>query len=725
MPRDPSPASPGAKKPALQSTDRQAEGISSPLTVLKGVGPALAQRLAARGILVVEDLLYLLPLEYQDRRAVTPLEQVQDGQQVTTRGTVVQIRQRGPRRGRMLELGLAPGEQDKALIQAVWFRSYPALAESFSRGTVVLVSGLVRTYKGKLQMAHPDFVLDPDGDGSAGIHLRYPEVEGIAPGRLQKLVRQACDRFLAQVQDGIPAEIASAHGLLAQAAALEALHLLGLQPNQRALERLQSGEHEAHRRLAFDELFSLQLAVALRRDRWGSHRAPRCTVSDQGRQKLRRCFPFTLTGAQDRVLGEIFGDLERQRPMHRLLQGDVGSGKTAVAFGAAWAAMSNGKQAAIMAPTEILARQHFAVLEPWCEELGRRAALLTAATPRAAKESLLALTDGGYVDLLVGTHALLARRVSMPNLGLAVVDEQHRFGVLQRAGLRGQGPEGMLPHLLVMTATPIPRTLALTLYGDLDLSLLDEKPPGRRPPLTTVHASDGRAEAYEVVAQQLEAGQQVFVVCPLVEESDKLQLADAISTSRRLQERFADIRVGLVHGRLNARERHTVMDAFRRGDVRLLVATTVIEVGIDVPEANVMVIEHAERFGLAQLHQLRGRVGRGEAESRCLLLTEAASSSAAGQRLAVMEQTWDGFEVAEADLSLRGPGEIMGTRQSGVPRFRFASLQHQLQLLIRARQAAQAVVQRDRDLSMPEHRAAREVMLQRWKDHAPDGAEAG
>ncbi len=722
----PAPRTPAKKATHATGADPQPEGVSSPLTVLKGVGPALAGRLATRGIRVLEDLLYLLPLEYQDRRVVTPLSEVRDGQQVTTRGTVVSARQRGGRGRRMLELGLAPGERDKALLQVVWFRSYPALAEAFTKGTVALVSGTVRTYKDKLQMAHPDFALDPDGDGSAGIHARYPDVEGFAPARLQKLVRQACERFVAEVVDGVPASVARAQELPLQADALRALHLLGEPPDDESLERLQSGEHEALRRLAFDELFSLQLAVAQRRQRWGGHRAPACPLGQEGHQRLRRCLPFTLTGAQDRVLGEIAGDMGRERPMHRLLQGDVGSGKTAVAFGAAWAAMSNGMQAAIMAPTEILARQHFAVLEPWCKQLGRRAALLTASTPRAAKESLLALADGGYMDLLVGTHALLARRVSLPNLGLAVVDEQHRFGVLQRARLRGQGPEGMLPHLLVMTATPIPRSMALTVYGDLDLSLLDEKPPGRTPPLTTVHTGEQREEAYEVVAEQLVAGQQVFVVCPLVEESDKLQVADAVGTSQRLQERFADVAVGLVHGRLNARERDAVMDGFRRGEVRLLVATTVIEVGIDVPEANVMVIEHAERFGLAQLHQLRGRVGRSaQSSSRCLLLTEAAPSSTAGQRLAVLARTSDGFEVAESDLGFRGPGEVMGTRQSGAPRFRFASLQRHLRLLTEARQAAQAVVEGDPDLSAPENREAREVMTSRWKDLPLVGAEAG
>jgi ATP-dependent DNA helicase RecG len=705
----------------------QPSGPGSPLTVLRGVGPALARRLATRGLQTVEDLLYLLPLGYRDRREVVPLGALQEGRQQTTRGVVVSIRQRSGRRGRMLELGLAERPGGRARLRAVWFRGWPGLAESFTRGQALLLSGPVRSYKGQLQMPHPDVTPAGDDAATAGIRCRYPEVQGVAPGRLERLCAQACQRFAGEVQDGIPAALARRLELPDQAGALRTLHLAGPEPTAEELSLLQRGEHPANRRLVFDELFSLQLAVVRRRQRWGALRAPACPPDPQAQQRLLSCLPFQLTAAQGRVLEEIRRDMARDRPMHRLLQGDVGSGKTAVAFGAAWAAMSAGLQAAIMAPTEILARQHLEVLEPWCEALGRRAFLLTAATPRAARESLLALADAGQVDLLVGTHALLAARLQMPNLGLAVVDEQHRFGVMQRARLRQRGgdPRQVLPHLLVMTATPIPRSMALTLYGDLDLSLLDEKPPGRRPPRTRVHLGEEREQAYRLVRQQLGLGQQVFVVCPLVEESEKLAVADATGTAEALRARFSDHRVGLVHGRLPPRQRHAVMDAFRRRELDLLVATTVIEVGIDVPRANVMLVENADRFGLAQLHQLRGRVGRGTEQSFCLLLSETAPTSDAGQRLAVMARTDDGFEIAEADLELRGPGELVGTRQSGVPRFRFAHLVRHRELLVAARQAAQELLDTDPELEAPEHRAARQVMERRWRHLPLVGEEAG
>ena len=715
-----------ATAPALPPAD-EAPGVLSPVSVLRGVGPALSRRLAARGINTVEDLLYLLPLEYVDRRSVTPLDALQEGQHQTVEGTVVRISGRSTRQGRMLELGLAADPDQKPALHVIWFKTFPGLAEKYTRGQRLLVSGVLRQYRGRLQIPHPDFAEEAGGPEGAGIRARYPEVQGLAPARLATLLGQAMERFGDQIPDGVPAPLARELDLPQQAAALRTLHLMGPWPGDQELELLNSGEHEANRRLAFDEMFSLQLAVALRRCQWGEHRAPSCTPSPDQLNQFRQCFPFQLTGAQERVLDEVFRDMRRPRSMHRLLQGDVGSGKTVVAFGAAWAAMASGLQAAIMAPTEILAYQHLQVLEPWCHALGRRVALLTASTPRGVKESLLALSDAGQIDLLVGTHALLSQRLSLPNLALAVVDEQHRFGVMQRARLRDRDPEvgDFLPHLLVMTATPIPRSMALTVYGDLDLSVLDEKPPGRVPPRTRLFLGKQRDKAYQLVEEQLQQGQQAFVVCPLVEESDKLQVADVLSTAAHLQERFTDFRVGLVHGRMPSRQRGVVMDAFRRKELDLLVATTVIEVGIDVPDANAMVVEHAERFGLAQLHQLRGRVGRGSQRSLCLLLSDAPRSSVAGQRLAVMARTSDGFEIAEADLGIRGPGELVGTRQSGAPRFRFADLSRHLKLLTRARQCAQDLVERDSLFTRPENKQARQVMHRRWEHLPLVGAESG
>jgi ATP-dependent DNA helicase RecG len=551
-------------------------------------------------------------------------------------------------------------------------------------------------------------VEDPDeaGAGGGGIRRRYPEVEGVAPRLLEALCTQACRRFAARLADGVPPAVAGELGLSTLAEALRVVHLDGVEPDPESLQRLQRGEHEAQARLVFDELFSLQLAVSLRRAGWSRRHAPSCVLGADDLQRLRACLPFELTGGQRRVTEEILADMARDRPMHRLLQGDVGSGKTVVAFSAAWAAMASGRQAAIMAPTELLARQHFSLMEPWCRALGRRAALLTAATPRGARESLLALSDAAEVHLLVGTHALLSPRVSMPDLGLVIVDEQHRFGVVQRTRLRDREPARPLPHLLVMTATPIPRTLALAVYGDLDLSILDEKPPGRRPAHTQLFVGKERKRAYELVADQLGAAQQVFVVCPLVEESEKLQAADATSTAEELQRRFADYRVGLVHGRLSSGDRARVMDRFRRRELDLLVATTVIEVGIDVPEANVMVIEHAERFGLAQLHQLRGRVGRGSAASVCVLLYAPPLGETGKARLKAMLDTHDGFEIARRDLEIRGPGEFMGARQSGDALLRFADLAEDNALLQQARRIA--------PLLLRQHPEAAQRHVQRW-----------
>ena len=696
------------------------EGADTPVSELKGVGPAIAARLAARGITTVEHMIYLLPLEYLDCRREHPLDHVPAGKPATVRGVVVQANQRGSRRTRVLELGLGAEVGGPPLVWAVWFNAYPGMQERYPRGCEVLVSGTFQPYRDRLQVVHPDVIVSPEPDAQGPVLRRYPEVEGVQPGRLERLCDQARQRFLPALPDGVPPAVASEEGLPGQAEALSTLHLSGARgdgviPDEAELKRVMSGEHPAVQRLAFDELFSLQLAVAKKRLSWGERRGLSCPLASEDLERLRGCLPFTLTGGQDRVIGELTRDMARARPMHRLLQGDVGSGKTVVAFAAAWAAMSQGLQAAIMAPTELLARQHHEVLSPWCQALGQDAALLTAATPRPARESILALAGAGKMGLLVGTHALLADRVRLPNLALAVIDEQHRFGVLQRARLRERSDRGIIPHLLVMTATPIPRSMALTLYGDLDLSILSQKPAGRRPAKTRVFPAGKHDQAYDLLATQLAAGQQAFVVCPLVEASDHVDWADAMGTAERLARRFSEYGVGLVHGRLPPAERQEVMGRFRRGEARLLVATTVIEVGIDVPGANVMVVLHAERFGLAQLHQLRGRVGRGREQSHCLLLTESGGRTAAARRLRVMARTSDGFEIAEEDLSLRGPGEIVGVRQAGIPRFRFANLATHLELLSRARHAAMAVVESDPELEAPENRQAREVMERRWK----------
>jgi ATP-dependent DNA helicase RecG len=701
----------------------------SPLTTLHGVGPTTAERLAERGLESFEDLLLFLPLEYQDRRGCVPLaalEGIQDGTPVTVRGVVLRAwsRRRFGRRPGMVEVTLGESEDGPPLLACVWFRAHGGMAARFEPGQGVVASGVLRRYQKRPQLAHPDVQLD-DGDATARVRRRYREVEGVAPRRLERICSLCAREHADAVEDAVPASVAAARGLPSQASALRLLHFADGEPPDAELDLLVAGTHPAQARLAFDELFSLQLAVARRRAGWERHRAIPCRIEADERARLEGCFPFPLTAAQRRVIDELHAALAEDHPMHRLLQGDVGSGKTAVAFAAVYAAMACGLQAAVMAPTEILARQHLSTMAPWCDRLGKRAALLTGETPRAVRESLLALADAGAVQLLIGTHALLSRQLSLPDLGLVVIDEQHRFGVVQRARLRDRESDRPLPHLLVMTATPIPRSLALTLYGDLDLSILDELPPGRQPPRTRLFLGRQRPRAEQAIRKALEAGEQVFVVCPLVEESEKLDAADAVSTAARLAREHPEHRVGLVHGRMPPRERDAAMAAFRARELDLLVATTVIEVGVDVPAATMMVVEHADRFGLAQLHQLRGRVGRGGGQAHCLLLSNVAAETPAGQRLAALARSHDGFAIAEADLELRGPGEIFGTRQSGVPRLRFADLRRHAELLAEARAAALGVLSVDPELAREEHRVARSAMERRWERLPLLGAEAG
>jgi ATP-dependent DNA helicase RecG len=517
------------------------------------------------------------------------------------------------------------------------------------------------------------------------------------------------------------------------------------------------GDSRWHRRLAFGELFALGVAITLRRrERCGDAAVP-CPPTRGLDRELTGALPFTLTGAQRRSVAELAGDLARDTPMNRLLQGDVGAGKTCVAFAAALQVARAGRQTAVMAPTELLAEQHAETWRGWARPLGLRLELLTASTPRAVRASMLALLAAGEIDIVIGTHALIADSVGFHALGLAVIDEQHRFGVAQRARLRDKGDGQGAPHLLVMTATPIPRTLALTAFGDLDVSVLDELPPGRKPVTTKLlTGARGRAAAYKLIAERAAAGERAYVVCPKVEpgepDPDEARTGDetrdatrgggngvasprqrgregplykdATTTALELREALPNLRTGLVHGRLDSAARDQVMRAFKAGELDVLVATTVIEVGVDVPAATVMVIHDAERFGLAQLHQLRGRVGRGGGAAHCLLLSQGANGEDAIRRLDAMVATHDGFKIAEEDLALRGPGELLGPKQAGVPRLRFGNLQQHTELLLEARHHAEAVLDDDPDLARPAHAALRRA-LERRLASSVYGAEAG
>ncbi|MGH1348536.1 MAG: ATP-dependent DNA helicase RecG [Nannocystales bacterium] len=690
---------------------------------LSGVGPATAKKLEARGLESVVDLAYVLPSGYDDRRHRKPVDSIEDGEVAVIEGEVGSIRQ-GFARGRFLasvEIRVMDDDGTEHTVLARWFHRMGGL-EKWAGGTVLAV-GPARWYKGQLSLAHPE-LRDPSDPGPA-IGVRYPSVEGVAPRTLAKVVRAAV-KGLGDVPgfvDALPADIASEAGLPGQLDALRQLHLPDDDADEEVVDALVRGASEAHRRLAFDEFFFFQLALLRER---AQHRSLAASLTllegSLDPEMVRAALPFEPTGAQWRVLDELVADMASGQPMMRLLQGDVGSGKTAVAFCLAMAAATRGSQTALMAPTEVLADQHLRTLRPWCEAAGLRIDKLTGSTPRAERTSKMALLASGKIDLLVGTHALLTDDVHFSDLGLVVVDEQHRFGVEQRAILRHKGDQ---PHLLVMTATPIPRTMALCAYGQLDVSVIDEMPPGREPTLTKLYTGKrGLGALRRAVAKAVGQDRQVFVVCPLVEASDALEATDVEATAAELRSQIPQTEIVVVHGRMSSKDKESVMSRFREGDARVLVATTVIEVGVDVPAATVMAIEHAERFGLAQLHQLRGRVGRGGGKSFCLLHASGGPQSDAAKRIGVLTETGDGFAVAERDLEFRGPGEVFGTRQAGAPRLRFTGFAGEgTKLLVAAREAAGGLLERDPGLSA--HPEVVRELARRGGDAVARAADAG
>ena len=689
----PTPAPDPAALAALRSA---AQLRQASVQTLPGVGKKTADKLAARGLACIEDLAYLLPLGYEDRRRTSLLQDVEEGVPVVLEGVIRSFRQGwfGGRYSATMRIEQAQPNGARLGLEAKWFHPVGGLGQRVTTGQPVLLAGTVKRFRGVLSMVHPD-VLDPAS--GLGISLRYPVVEGVGQRTIQRLCQAAVERLRdAKLADPLPADLIAKHGLISQIEALSLLHAPpeDLPPEQ--FDALTRRESPAHRRLAFDEFFFLQLALLRQR---GIYRSAPCavpplTAGSFDRERLRVCLPWEPTKAQWRVIDEIEADLGRPKPMLRLLQGDVGSGKTAVAFAAALAVIDAGAQAALMAPTEILAEQHLRSLAPWAERAGVRVALLTGSTPRAQRNSLLALLAAGQIDLLVGTHALLTEGVDFARLALVIVDEQHRFGVEQRVALR---QKGAAPHLLVMTATPIPRSLALTAFGELDVSVIDELPPGRIAPTTKVFAGPrSLARARAALVERVRADDKAYVVCPLVEASEAIEASDVEATAAALRKLLPQHEIAVIHGRMLSRDKDAVMQRFRSGEVRVLVATTVIEVGVDVPDARAILIEHAERFGLAQLHQLRGRVGRSRGSSVCMLHTASPHDSDAGQRLEVLERSADGFVVAEKDLEIRGPGELFGTKQSGVPRLRFASFSGEgMKMLVAARDAALALVERD------------------------------
>lgn len=701
-----------APVPAAQPKEPTAQpdpvGLAQSVIALKGVGPALRDQLNKLGVETILDMLYLFPRRYDDYSLMKSIKELRFGEQVTIIGTIWETRARLLRTNqKMVQSVISDGT---GTIQAQWFNQ-PWLAEKLRAGTQIVLSGKVDQYLGRLIMTNPEWEpLETEPLRTRRIVPVYPLTQGLNGNKLRELMRTAVNTWAPRVPDPLPRSVRKSQNLYTLFQAITQLHF---PDNQTTL-------HQARRRLMFDELFLLQLGMQGKRQSWQAAPGIPLQVAPEALQPFYDSLPFALTGAQQRVIGEIQADMARPVPMNRLLQGDVGAGKTLVAAAAMLTAVYAGAQAALMAPTEILAEQHYRSLSRQLAPLGIKLALLTGSTPAAEKEATLAALATGEIQIAIGTHALIQTHVTFQNLALAVIDEQHRFGVEQRGALRSKGAETAdgqpNPHLLVMSATPIPRTLALSLYGDLELSVLDEMPPGRQEIKTRWLYPTERERAYAFIRRQVAEGQQAYIIYPLVEESDKIEEKAAVAEYERLQnEVFPDLRLGLIHGRLRADEKEAAMHAFHRGDTHILVATSVIEVGVDVPNATVIVIEGANRFGLAQLHQFRGRVGRGDKQSYCILIADSTSAEAE-ERLRALEQTNDGFALAEKDLALRGPGEFFGQRQSGLPELKLASLLD-MTLVEAARTEAMKLFAADPFLQQPEHSLLRERVARFWEAH--------
>lgn len=731
----PAPEAPAESKPPpeapkyVRSKSRRKEvepsveptGLNAPVTVLQGIGKATAQNLSRLGLFTLRDMLYYFPRRHNNYSKLSPINRLRYGDEVTVIGTVQNIRTRPVRQGKMT-LVEALVNDGSASLRVTWFNQTQITRKLFP-GAQVSLSAKVDQYLGRLVMTNPEYeALDAEHLSTNRIVPVYSITETIRQGWLRKQMHQVVSYWAPRVIDPLPESIRDEAGLMDLPDALLQAHFPDSEEELLA----------AKERLAFDEIFQLQLGLLGQKRVWQERSAQAFPVEQGWLEAQLARLPYTLTGAQQRALEDVVHDLGSGRPMNRLIQGDVGSGKTVIAGLAIAIIASHGCQACLMAPTSLLAEQHYRGLKelltapppeketapppgpPVLSEEEIR--LLIGATPEAEKEQIRAGLADGTIKLVVGTHALIEDPVAFANLELAIVDEQHRFGVRQRAALRAKGEN---PHLMVTTATPIPRSLALTVYGDLDLTLMDELPPGRQPVSTHVLMPRERERAYTLIRSQIEQGRQAFVIYPLVEESEKSEALAAVEEQQRLQnEIFPHLRVGLLHGRMKAEEKEAVMDRFRQGEYSVLVSTTVVEVGVDIPNATVMLIEGANRFGLAQLHQLRGRVGRGAEKSYCLLIPDEADEIE-NERLEVMASTNDGFVLAERDLAQRGPGQFLGTRQSGFSELRLTSYTN-LHLIEKARRIAMRIFEDDPDLSKPEHQLLASSLQQFWKESAGD-----
>jgi len=689
--------------------------LLTPIQYVKGVGPKLSKLFEKKGIFTVEDALYFLPRCYEDRRNLRKISELRSGRKETGFGEIMLsgVAFLRNKRKRIFEAVVGDGT---GVITLKWFAGNERyLFDRFKKGKRLIFSGEVRWFNNQKEIHHPDVEM-VDGDMEKDylnfkrIVPIYSETEGLHQRTLRKLLKNILDGYASDLSSPIPQEILERQDLISFPEAFRRVHF----PQEgESMEVLNDHRSDAHRRIIFDEFFFLELGLALKKKGMALETGISFKAEGSLPQKLLDQLSFQLTHAQKRVWDEIKEDLGNPHPMNRLVQGDVGSGKTVVALLASLYVIECGYQAAIMAPTEVLAEQHYLNLHRWVEPLGIKVVLLTSNVKGAEREDLYHQIQAGHVQLVIGTHAVIQEAVEFSRLGLAIIDEQHKFGVVQRGLLKKKGGN---PDVLVMTATPIPRTLAMTIYGDLDVSVIDEMPPGRMPVETKVFPEPAREKVYRIVGEEVNKGRQAFIVYPLVEESEKLDLKDATRMAEHLQKDvFPQFQIGLLHGRMKSDEKEAIMMDFKEGKIQILVATTVIEVGIDIPNASVIVVEHAERFGLSQLHQLRGRIGRGHYPSKCILLAQYRSSEESRIRLQAMGRTNDGFQIAEEDLALRGPGDFFGIRQSGFPDFRVADLVRDTPILVEARKEAFQLVRKDPKLTDPANTSLRHVLMRRWK----------
>lgn len=681
--------------------------LDTPIQYVKGVGPHYAKVLAKRGIHTIQELVEWFPRAYEDRRVARNIYSLQINEIVSLKAEIISIH--------MIPMGKSHRKiydvvvrDATGTIHCKYFRTpFRGYFDRLSKGQIVRVVGKVVSYRGQKQFLHPDIKevgIDEEVDKLVPI---YTETEGVTPGKLHKVMLHALTGI--KIPEKFPEWILKKYKLPTRLEALKHIH----DPLNEATQEFSNLRSEYHKRIIFEEFFWLELVLAIKQQ--GIIRESACAIKQIPNylEKVKSDLPFELTNAQKKTLEEIVNDLHLDHPMHRLVQGDVGSGKTIVSLLAANYVVKNGYQVALMVPTEILAEQHFANASRLGEKLGFKVGLLTGKMTAKEKTEICEKLKNKEIDVCIGTHALIQDDVEFNNLALVIIDEQHRFGVLQRKSLKSKGKS---PHFLVMTATPIPRTLAMTVYGDLNVSIINELPKGRSPITTRVVWENKRNLVVGFIHEQVKKGRQAYVVYPLVEESEKIDLKDAVSSFEKWKVDLPGIKIGLLHGRMKSDEKDEIMNQFRRNEIQVLISTTVIEVGVDVPNATMMIIEHAERFGLSQLHQLRGRVGRGAHKSVCVLMLGKAVSQEARDRTNIMAETSDGFKIAEADLEFRGPGEFLGSKQSGLPGFKMAHLIRDMDILQEAREAAFDLIKKDPTLNSSENKMIKEE-LTRYQSH--------